>query len=640
MAVFKRIITGNGALPAQAINAQRLAAAMAWQILHEYPYRRTSNAWKIYENIRGVMLADEVGGGKTFETLAIIAKSLFEFSTNHRFRVLILANPSIRSKWEWLEDSNFLDFNSKEPQSEVGKFIQQTNLSDNKKGLLFNFFSKQVVIKSKKNWLDMDKPRQGIWLSSFQSLPSVVGNSERSRFKQDGRKRQVFPKNYFDWIIVDEAHALKSGNKDVDESLKLDNSAIRKIYGVLNAAPTAKLLLLTATPFQNNRNELKHLLSLLEINSSQPNSFTGIVSNGINKLEDEFEGLKQNMSISNLKELQHKFHNDVNKLLGDGSLYERPSELQINGCKNGLDDFLRDLMVRNTKLSLEINPVNAVLNEKQKLQYLLFRDQIKDPEDERTMFSTKLSQLVSSASSFSHGFKNRNAYSLVESLFKSNQVYLCKLAKLLELIEEVKISSGKHVITIFVSWIKTVDSLKSDLEKNGFKNHVYTLTGNDPVPSRKEVLNKLEVLNSQVNTKVILLASRVGNEGLDFDAFCNRVIHYDNNYNPAVIDQRNGRVYRGSNIKTLRSKVQAKDIEVYQLFLDGTYDQRILFIEEEKRKLKNFYLGDDSIHRLLERALSKSDLKDKEALIKIIESIKIDLTPKKKYLFKKYWKEV
>jgi SNF2 family DNA or RNA helicase len=586
------------------------------------------------------MLADEVGGGKTFETLAIISKSLLQLSTSQRFRVLILANPSIRSKWEWAEEDNFSDFNSKDPQSEVGKFIQQTNLSDNKNELLFKFFSKQVIIRSKKNWLDIEKPRQGIWLSSFQSLPSVVGCSERSRFKQDGRKRQVFPKNFFDWIIVDEPHALKSGNKDVDESLKLDNSAIRKIYAVLNAAPMAKLLLLTATPFQNNRNELKHLLSLLEINSSRANSFTGIISDGINKLEDELEGLKLNMSISSLKELQHKFHNDVNELLGNGSLYKRPSELQINGCKNGLDDFLRDLMVRNTKSSLHINPVNAVLNEKQKLQYLLFRDQIKDSDDERTMFSTKLSQLVSSASSFSHGFKSKNAYSLIEGLFKGNQVYQCKLAKLLELIREVKISNGKNVITVFVSWIKTVESLKSDLEKYGYKNHVYTLTGSDPVPHRKEVLNKLKDLNSEVNTKVILLASRVGNEGLDFDAFCNRVIHYDNNYNPAVIDQRNGRVYRGSNIKTLRSRVQAKDIEVSQLFLDETYDQRILFIEEEKRKLKDFYLGDDSIHKLLDKALSKSDLKDKEALIKMIESIKIDLTPKKKNLFKKYWKEV
>jgi len=640
MAVFKRLITGNGALPSQAITAQRLAAAMAWQILHEYPYRRTSNAWKIYENLRGVMLADEVGGGKTFETLAIISKSLLQLSTSQRFRVLILANPSIRSKWEWAEEDNFSDFNIKDPQSEVGKFIQQTNLSDNKNELLFKFFSKQIIIRSKKSWLDIEKPRQGIWLSSFQSLPSVVGSSERSRFKQDGRKRQVFPKNFFDWIIVDEAHALKSGNKDVDESLKLDNSAIRKIYAVLNAAPTAKLLLLTATPFQNNRNELKHLLSLLEFNSSRANSFTSMISDGINKLEDEFEGLKLNMSISSLKELQHKFHNDVNELLGNGSLYKRPSELQINGCKNGLDDFLRDLMVRNTKSSLHINPVNAVLSEKQKLQYLLFRDQIKDSDDKRTMFSTKLSQLVSSAASFSHGFKSKNAYSLIESLFKGNQVYQCKIAKLLELIREIKISNGKNVITVFVSWIKTVESLKSDLEKYGYKNHVYTLTGSDPVPHRKEVLNKLKDLNLEVNTKVLFLASRVGNEGLDFDAFCNRVIHYDNNYNPAVIDQRNGRVYRGSNIKTLRSKVQAKDIEVSQLFLDETYDQRILFIEEEKRKLKNFYLGDDNIHKLLDKALSKSDLKDKEALIKMIESIKIDLTPQKKYLFKKYWKEV
>ncbi len=50
------------------------------------------------------MLADEVGGGKTFETLSIIAKDFLEgasISRSKRFRVLIIANPSIRSKWKW-----------------------------------------------------------------------------------------------------------------------------------------------------------------------------------------------------------------------------------------------------------------------------------------------------------------------------------------------------------------------------------------------------------------------------------------------------------------------------------------------------------------------------------------------------------
>ena len=116
MAYFKNLITDKILKNRNAIQAQRLASCMAWQILNDYPTRQKPSEWKIYNNLRGVMLADEVGGGKTFETLAIISKAILEqTSKSHskdRFRVLIIANPSIRSKWEWneKEDLTFEEF--------------------------------------------------------------------------------------------------------------------------------------------------------------------------------------------------------------------------------------------------------------------------------------------------------------------------------------------------------------------------------------------------------------------------------------------------------------------------------------------------------------------------------------------------
>ena len=155
MAYFKNLITGivNGksALPQCAIQAQRLASCMAWQILYDYPTRQKPSEWKIYNNLRGVMLADEVGGGKTFETLAIISKAILEqTSKTHnkdRFRVLIIANPSIRSKWEWneKEDLAFEEFNSESysPMCDIGKFIKQTKIDKPSTQKLFYFFSNQ-----------------------------------------------------------------------------------------------------------------------------------------------------------------------------------------------------------------------------------------------------------------------------------------------------------------------------------------------------------------------------------------------------------------------------------------------------------------------------------------------------------------
>lgn len=223
-------------------------------------------------------------------------------------------------------------------------------------------------------------------------------------------------------------------------------------------------------------------------------------------------------------------------------------------------------------------------------------------------------------------------------MFKGNMVFEAKYKKLLETIENIKTSKTKNVITVFVSWLETVDTLVGRLKKSKYK--VFKLTGQTPTDERSNKLESIRIANEVSDKKIILIASRVGNEGLDFDKFSNRVIHYDNNFNPAIIDQRNGRVYRGSNIKTSRKKVVANDIEIYQLFIEESYDQRILFIEQEKRKMKNFYLGDGSLQKVLEKTIEKNNLKQEQEILDIIDKIRIDLTPHRKYILTKYKNEI
>jgi superfamily II DNA/RNA helicase len=256
------------------------------------------------------------------------------------------------------------------------------------------------------------------------------------------------------------------------------------------------------------------------------------------------------------------------------------------------------------------------------------------------MFSTKLSQLVSSRDSFTKSNINPTQNANIEKVFKGNLVFEAKFKKLIETIENIKTSNAKNVITVFVSWIPTVDALKRRLIGTYGKDFVFELTGQTPSEHRDNELKKIIKTNYISNKKMILIVSRVGNEGLDFDKFSNRVIHYDNNFNPAIIDQRNGRVYRGSNIKTSGKKVVANDIEIYQLFIEESYDQRILFIEQEKRKMKNFYLGDSSLEKVLKKTIELNNLKQEQEMLDILAKIKIDLTPHKKYILAKYKKEL
>ena len=96
MAKLKELLTGKDLCkiyPSVSVKKQKLASAMAWQILSIYPYRTKPIEWLKYNNLRGVILADEVGGGKTFEALSIISKAYLETANNRRakFRVLVIS---------------------------------------------------------------------------------------------------------------------------------------------------------------------------------------------------------------------------------------------------------------------------------------------------------------------------------------------------------------------------------------------------------------------------------------------------------------------------------------------------------------------------------------------------------------------
>lgn len=88
----------------------------------------------------------------------------------------------------------------------------------------------------------------------------------------------------------------------------------------------------------------------------------------------------------------------------------------------------------------------------------------------------------------------------------------------------------------------------------------------------------------------VLVCTSVGAEGIDLHRHCRRIIHYDLAWNPAVLEQRTGRVDRiGS--KTFREREAALNgdgppLEVGVPFLAGTYDERMF--EELRMRAQTF----------------------------------------------------
>lgn len=88
----------------------------------------------------------------------------------------------------------------------------------------------------------------------------------------------------------------------------------------------------------------------------------------------------------------------------------------------------------------------------------------------------------------------------------------------------------------------------------------------------------------------VLVCTSVGAEGIDLHRHCRLIVHYDLAWNPAVLEQRTGRVDRiGS--KTFREREAANDsagpsLEVGVPFLAGTYDERMF--EELRMRAQTF----------------------------------------------------
>ncbi len=59
-------INGKQVINSASVSKQKLAVATALQILEYLPNRKIPKVWEKYNFLRGVLLADEVGGGKTF----------------------------------------------------------------------------------------------------------------------------------------------------------------------------------------------------------------------------------------------------------------------------------------------------------------------------------------------------------------------------------------------------------------------------------------------------------------------------------------------------------------------------------------------------------------------------------------------
>jgi SNF2 family DNA or RNA helicase len=351
------------------------------------------------------------------------------------------------------------------------------------------------------------------------------------------RNRNRLLKNPFDLVIVDEAHRLRN-----------HQTLAWKFVAALN---NKYLLLLTATPVQNDLRELYNLVNLL-----RPGT------------------------LGTYRSFRRRY-----MVRGDKRLPKNTAELS---------KLLKGVMIRTTRAKTHIkfpkrfvNIVPFHLTEEERDLYdavtLFVRDRFTDSD--RTQFlkwhfvsMVLQKEIGSSTPAALHTLarargdaRYRNHREDLNRLYDLGQAVQshAKLHGLLEILTKVP-----EKAIVFTQFKSTMEFLSGELRKQGYSTVIFH--GGMPTSEKDQAIEHFR------RREQILVSTEAGGEGRNLH-FCRTVINYDLPWNPMKVEQRIGRVHRLG---------QTGDIEIYNFSTENTVESHVLEILHRKIDMFELVIGE------------------------------------------------
>ena len=460
-------------------------------------------ARKVMKTFRGrAILADEVGLGKTVEAGFVLKEYLLRGLARS---VLIIVPSSLVSQW----------------QEEMQEKFNLPFVSSN-------------------DALFREEPER------FWAEPFILVSLQTARTQ---KHFEASTSRIYDLVIVDEAHHLK-------------NRATRN-WKLVNAVQKTFLLLLTATPVQNNLEELYNLVTLL-----RPGH------------------------LKTLKAFKEEFVTRGN-----------PTDPRN---REKLRQLLKEVMIRNTRsvTQLHLPPRFA------------FTTRV-SPSPAESDFYQKVSEFVTEQTHLpSTHIPKMTLRRLLEAAGSSHIAALRMLEKIaaqstdgiqdeakeiLAIGETIRMGSKSQKVIeilraspeqkiIFVNYLATLEYLQQMLQEQNIPHTVFQ--GNLTPPQKQAAMSSFK------DGCPILLTTGIGGEGYNLQ-FCHMMINYDLPWNPMQIEQRIGRIHRIG---------QEKEVQVYNFCAAGSLEDHILDVLD--RKINMFELVVGEIDMILGRIAGEQEFSD------------------------------
>ncbi|WP_044640454.1 DEAD/DEAH box helicase [Risungbinella massiliensis] len=347
--------------------------------------------------------------------------------------------------------------------------------------------------------------------------------------------REFVLKQHYDLLIVDEAHKLKNRRT--------------KNWQFINEMQKKYCLLLTATPVQNELEELYNLVTLLKPGQlGQETQFNKDFVKSKRKAKNE-EQLREEIQ----RVLIRNRRRDSNLHLTERIVQTIPIELtdEERALYEGVTSFVRESYQTGqgdlkSMLSLLVLQ-KEVCSSRDAVFHTLFKI-VKKAEEGKESLSPEVTHIIE----------------LLRRVTTSS-----KVVKAVELVEEI----GDKVI-IFTEYRATQDMLIRALAQRGIYAVPYRGGFNR---NKKDWMMELFQKRAQV-----MVATEAGGEGINLQ-FCHHVINFDMPWNPMRVEQRIGRVHRLG---------QMHDVHIYNFATSGTIEEHIIWLLHEKIQLFHSVIGE------------------------------------------------
>jgi superfamily II DNA/RNA helicase len=523
---------------------------------------------------KGVLLADEVGLGKTIEAGIVIAQRWAE----RKRRILLVLPATLRKQWQ---------------QEIEEKFSIPTTILESAS---FNLAKKN----GEANPFDQ---KNRIVICSYHFAAAKAAELRRQKW---------------DLVVVDEAHRLRNVYKPQN---KMANAIVEAIAG-------SSTLLLTATPLQNSLLELYGLVSVIdphvfgdltsfreqfvrgngeaERNRELKRRLAPICRRTLRKQVLEYIRFTQRVPITQdflPSEAEHKLYESVSAYLQREVLHALPASQRtlmtlilrklLASSTFAIAGTLRSLIRRlealdpTTDLPIDAEDLEAIDELKEEWAEVEEPEVASPPLDQKSLKQEllELRKYADLAESIGHNAKG-------DALLKALEGAFSKAGGL----------GAPRKAVIFTESRRTQKYLYEFLGANGYAGQMVLMNGTNTDPDSREIYKtwadrhqgsdmlsgsksadtKAAIVEEFRDRATLLIATESAAEGVNLQ-FCSLVVNYDLPWNPQRIEQRIGRCHRYG---------QKHDVVVVN-FLNrrNEADQRVFQLLAEKFRLFDGVFG-------------------------------------------------